>query len=164
MPTARVMIYGYESGLQHNTSCVQLDDLASSLQIALSQLLRSERSKPLLLIAHSLGGLLVKEALIRIGDLDSGPGLLGMIAGLLFFGAPNDGMNIESLVPMVGDQPNRFLLESLSAMNAQILGLQRRICPSLESYKLSFLLLLRDRIVTDSSPGRHTLHRGKRLY
>lgn len=126
MPTARVMIYGYKSGLQHKTSCVQLDDLASSLQIALSQLLRSERSKPLLLIGHSLGGLLVKEALIRIGDLDSGPGLLGMIAGLLFFGAPNDGMDIESLVPIVGDQPNRFLLESLSAMNAQILGLQRR--------------------------------------
>jgi hypothetical protein len=33
--------------------------------------------------------------------------------GALFFGTPNQGMNVESLVPMVGDQPNRYLLETL---------------------------------------------------
>ena len=33
--------------------------------------------------------------------------------GALFFGVPNQGMDISSLVPMVGDQPNRYFLESL---------------------------------------------------
>lgn len=124
IPTARVMIYGYKSGLQHSTGLVQLDDLAKPLQMAISQLL--EQRKPLLLIGHSLGGLLIKEALIQIGEAGFELGLLDSIPGILLFDAPNDGMEIESLVPMVNDQPNRFLLESLNALNSQILRLQRR--------------------------------------
>lgn len=38
--------------------------------------------------------------------------------GFLFFGVPNYGMAIESLVPMVRDQPNRSLLESLGRNSA----------------------------------------------
>lgn len=33
--------------------------------------------------------------------------------GLLFFGVPNRGMDIESLQAIVGDRPNRYLLESV---------------------------------------------------
>lgn len=36
------------------------------------------------------------------------------IAGLLFFGVPNQGMEIKSLVTMVGDNRTRFLLETLA--------------------------------------------------
>lgn len=129
-PTARVMIYGYESGLQHSTSLAQLEDLTSPLQIALSQLLRLGKRKPLLLIGHSLGGLLVKQALIRISEsqYEFGsdlPSLRDMILGILLFGTPNDGLDIESLIPMVNDQPNRFLLESLSPAS-QVLNQQRQ--------------------------------------
>jgi hypothetical protein len=125
MPTVRVMIYGYESGLQGSNSFAHLGDLASSLQIAVCRLLRSEK-KHLVLIGHSLGGLLIKEALIRIAESDSDSDLIGLIFGTLFFGVPNDGMDIESLIPMVNDQPNRFLLESLNSINPQILTLQKR--------------------------------------
>ena len=124
-PTARVMIYGYESGLERSTSFANLGDLASSLRIAIMRL-RSESKRRLVLIGHSLGGLLIKEALSQIVESDSGSGALDFVSGILFFGVPNDGMNIESLIPMVNDQPNRFLLESLNAMNSQILALQRR--------------------------------------
>lgn len=129
IPTARVMIYGYESGLQHSTSLVQLDDLADPLQDVVNQLLRSDQRKPLLLIGHSLGGLLVKQALIRIAEpgFRSDPvNLPHVIRGILLFGTPNDGLDIESLIPMVNDQPNRSLLESLSPMNSQVLKRQRR--------------------------------------
>ncbi|GAB1311953.1 P-loop containing nucleoside triphosphate hydrolase protein [Madurella fahalii] len=105
MPAARVMIYGYESGLQGSTSFANLDDLASTLQIAICRLLRSGRKRPLVLIGHSLD-------------------LVNLVSACLFFGVPNDGMDIKSLIPMVSDQPNRFLLESLAAMNSQILMLQ----------------------------------------
>lgn len=118
--TARIMIYGYESGLQSSNSFVQLDDLAKPLHMDLSRLLRSETSKPLLLIGHSLGGLLVKEALIQGGE-----DFIDMVVGTLLFGAPNDGMDIETLVPMVDNQPNRFLLESLNP-NSQILRHQKK--------------------------------------
>ena|ERR1700730_17248635 len=44
--------------------------------------------------------------------------------GALFFGVPSQGMDISSLVPMVGDQPNRHFLESLGK-ESEILQEQR---------------------------------------
>lgn len=38
---------------------------------------------------------------------------LKSIVGALFFGVPNKGMDITSLIPMAGEQPNRPLLESI---------------------------------------------------
>ena len=126
MPTARVMIYGYESGLQDSTSFAGLDDLAGSLRAALCHLLESGEQRRLILIGHSLGGLLIKEALIQMTESNSGLDQARRIVGALFFGVPNDGMDISSLIPMVNDQPNRALLESISAINSYVLRLQGR--------------------------------------
>lgn len=52
--------------------------------------------------------------------------LLQRVYGIAFFGVPHDGMDISSLIPMVGDSPNRFLLESINNINSQILNTQRR--------------------------------------
>lgn len=145
MPAVRVMIFGYESQLPHSMSHVQLDDLAGPLQIAISQILRSDKRKPHLLIGHSLGGLLVKQALIRIAEpgFENGlPNLLDMITGTLLFGTPNDGLDIESLVPIVNDQPNRFLLESLNCKTSQVLRRQRQeFSKVLERTKLQLFCL-----------------------
>ena len=46
--------------------------------------------------------------------------------GIVFFGVPHDGMDISSLVPMVGDGPNRFLVESIGHVSSQILSIQQR--------------------------------------
>lgn len=35
-------------------------------------------------------------------------------------------MDVSSLIPMVGNGPNRFLIESISRINSQILGIQLR--------------------------------------
>jgi hypothetical protein len=35
-------------------------------------------------------------------------------------------MDISSLIPMVGDGPNRFLIESIGRVNSQILSMQQR--------------------------------------
>ena len=125
--SARVMIYGYDTKLRGSKSFEDLDGLASSFQIALSELVeRSKEKRPILVIGHSLGGLVIKEALIRISESDHESALLGPIAGALFLGVPNDGMDIESLIPMVDDQPNRFLLEILNRINSQVLRIQKR--------------------------------------
>jgi hypothetical protein len=53
--------------------------------------------------------------------------IIRAIYGIVFFGTPHDGMDITSLIPMAGDSsPNRFLIESLSRDNSQILTIQRR--------------------------------------
>lgn len=118
MSMARVMIYGYESRLEGSSSFAHLGDLASSLKRAIYRL-RSEK-KRIVLIGHSLGGLLIKETVIQMAGVASDQ--LAHIVGAVFFEVPNDGMSIESLIPMVGDQPNRFLLESISSINPQVLN------------------------------------------
>jgi protein SERAC1 len=42
------------------------------------------------------------------------PDILDSIYGALFFGVPNQGMNVESLIPMVENQVNQGLLHSMS--------------------------------------------------
>jgi len=57
---------------------------------------------------------------------ESDPDLIPFIFGILFFGVPNNGMDIDSFKPLVKDQPNRFFLESLNSMNSEILRVQKR--------------------------------------
>lgn len=52
--------------------------------------------------------------------------LLQAVYGVAFFGVPHDGIDISSLIPIVGDRPNRFLLESISQVNSQVLSTQQR--------------------------------------
>ncbi len=154
MPTARVMIYGYESGLQDSTSFAGLDDLAGSLRLEIGRLLRSGEQS-LILVGHSLGGLLVKEALVQLAESNSEVDQIRRIIGALFFGVPNNGMDIASLIPMVNGQPNRFLLESLNMINSQVLRLQARSFASfLDRTALDMYLLLRDQTLANSSQGR----------
>lgn len=52
--------------------------------------------------------------------------LVRAIYGIVFFGVPHDGMDTTSLIPMVEDGPNRFLIESIERVNSQILSVQQR--------------------------------------
>lgn len=125
-PSARVILYGYNTTMVGSTSFADLEALASSLHSALTQLLRSSGQTPLALVAHSLGGLLVKEAMIKISESRWWPELLQQIVAILFFGVPHNGLNIESLIPMVDHQPNDHLLWSIDRINSQVLRFQER--------------------------------------
>ncbi|KAL2211269.1 hypothetical protein CC79DRAFT_194278 [Sarocladium strictum] len=114
-PTAgvvRVLTYGYESFVAESQCFQTLWDIGGKLQASIREIRPVNR--PLIFIAHSLGGLVVKEAIIRMsmGD-EKDKGDLKSIVGALFFGVPNKGMDITSLIPMAGEQPNRPLLESI---------------------------------------------------
>lgn len=50
---------------------------------------------------------------------------LKCICGILFFGVPNQGMAVTKLVPMVNNQPNRMLIESLRQESEVLLDLSR---------------------------------------
>ncbi|KAH7012721.1 uncharacterized protein B0I36DRAFT_256250 [Microdochium trichocladiopsis] len=126
-PIARVMTYGYNSSIPQSNSMQNLEDLAASFHSSLLAL-AGTYIKPILVIAHSLGGLIIKQALISLSRSESRDDqlLLGAVYGVVFFGVPHDGVDISSLIPMVGDQPNRFLVESIGHINSQILSTQRR--------------------------------------
>jgi hypothetical protein len=59
--------------------------------------------------------------------------------GALFFGVPNQGMDISSLIPMVGDQPNRYLLESLGP-ESDVLQQQRATFPEVFDFRDSEII------------------------
>ncbi|KAJ1323029.1 FxSxx-COOH system tetratricopeptide repeat protein [Microdochium nivale] len=126
-PIARIMTYGYNSSIPQSNSMQNLEDLAASFHSSLLAL-AGTYIKPILVIAHSLGGLIIKQALISLSRSESRDDqlLLRAVYGVVFFGVPHDGMDISSLIPMVGDQPNRFLIESIGHINSQILSTQRR--------------------------------------
>jgi len=54
--------------------------------------------------------------------------------GALFFGVPNQGMDISSLVPMVNNQPNRHFLESFRR-ESDLLRKQSRAFPKAFPFK-----------------------------
>jgi hypothetical protein len=57
------MIYGYNSRIYRSTSVQGLEPLASSLKVCVEGMLDSSSNpaKPIIFIAHSLGGLVLKE-------------------------------------------------------------------------------------------------------
>lgn len=127
-PLARVLVYGYESRVAESDSIQNLEDLATSFRTQLLQIARPSPSRPIIFIAHSLGGLIVKQTLISLpkSTNEDDQSLLRRVYGIVFFGVPHDGMDISSLIPMVGDGPNRSLVDSLDRVNSQILTVQQR--------------------------------------
>jgi protein SERAC1 len=76
---------------------------------------------------------------------------LEAIYGILFFGVPSQGMNIESLIAMVGDQPNRYLLESLGK-ESDLLQEQRLHFPEAFPFRDSEIICFYE---TMKSPTAH---------
>ncbi|KAK0744092.1 hypothetical protein B0T18DRAFT_196285 [Schizothecium vesticola] len=127
-PLARVMTHGYESAVARSKNIQNLEDLATSFHHSLLALVSGITVKPIILVAHSLGGLIVKQAIITLSKSkrEDDLRLIQAIYGIVFFGVPHNGMDISSLLPIVGDRPNRFLIESISRINSQILSIQQR--------------------------------------
>lgn len=131
LPGAQIIIYGYDTQLHGSTSFQDLESLASSFrasitaQRTLGSIDAKPRTVPLVFIAHSLGGLLVKEAIIQMKGDKKHEDLLESIYGALFFGVPSEGMEITSLIPMVADQRNQLLLLSLGT-ESELLRKQTR--------------------------------------
>ena len=123
IPSARILTYGYDTRLAESNSFQSLEDVASTFRASLRIALNSRPpDRPLVFIAHSLGGLVLKQALIQMasGD-DIDKGLFQSTYGILFFGVPNQGMDISSLLAMVDDNPNLPFLTMLSK-DSGILG------------------------------------------
>lgn len=60
-PIARVMIYGYESTVAGSKSMQNLEDFATNFNASLQALANATTIRPIILIGHSLGGLIIKQ-------------------------------------------------------------------------------------------------------
>lgn len=68
-PMARIMIYGHESTVADSNSFQGLDDIALAFRDALLPLTSTFVIRPIILMGHSLGGLIAKQVCVLIGIL-----------------------------------------------------------------------------------------------
>ncbi|KAL2136013.1 hypothetical protein VTI74DRAFT_5900 [Chaetomium olivicolor] len=122
VPDSRVLTFGYDTQLRHRVvgpvSENDISDYAWNLLCCLEAQRRhlNEKCRPILFVAHSLGGIVVKEALRRSRACESSKAHIHAVfeatVGILFFGTPHRG----------ADPRGRFL--RVLSVSAQALGIR----------------------------------------
>ena len=89
-------------------------------------------TRPIIFLAHSLGGLVLKQALIQMEDSSNATDKANFQStyGILFFGVPNQGMDVRSLRLMAGEQVNLPFLLTLGKESQLLRDLHRKFCSS----------------------------------
>ena len=98
IPTARIMTFGYDSAVAFSKSVARIEDkaleLLNHLSAKRSPAAPGGPSKPIVFICHSLGGIVVKKALILAHERDSNPDykdILDNTRAIAFIGVPHQG-------------------------------------------------------------------------
>lgn len=116
LPGIRFLLYGYDTALYGSTSFQNIPNLAASLVQTMKTIAGDASSaRPFLFLAHSLGGVVLKQALVHLaGGDDRGRAMLANVKGAILFGVPSQGMDMRDIIEMLGDQPNCDLVTQLS--------------------------------------------------
>jgi hypothetical protein len=122
IPTFKQIIYGYDTPLTDKRSFQIVEDLALSLIKSLRFVGKtSPTAKPLIFFAHSLGGIILKQAIVILaGSSGAEKLILQRIRGIFFFGCPHLGMEMSHLLAIVQGQPNEALVRDLSRENSYL--------------------------------------------
>lgn len=110
---ARVLIYGYDSQLNgvHAAKSIILDFSKTFIQSLMDiRYHASCRDRPLILIGHSFGGLIIKQA---IASLSPKVRSCLPIRTVLFFGVPHNGLEVTALETLVKGFPTHSLISDL---------------------------------------------------
>lgn len=123
LPMVRFILYGYDTVLRPSNSFQTIPDLANSLINTLkAEGWTSPTSKPLMFLAHSLGGVLLKQTLLMLaGSGQKDMFIANLVRGAIFFGVPSHGMAMNDIFAMLGDQPNKDALVTEISRNSDYL-------------------------------------------
>ena len=118
-PNFRVWTYGYGAPLRNQLPREDVYEFAQEF-ISRFRRMRSvfggvEQKSPIVVLAHSLGGLLFKEIMIKLSQSSHSIDQINVNCtyGALFFGVPSAGMDVEAIAEMVGHLPARTTLNDL---------------------------------------------------
>ncbi|KAI1760241.1 hypothetical protein GGR53DRAFT_526336 [Hypoxylon sp. FL1150] len=172
----RILTFGYDTHIRHSVSRPpsqnRLIDHGGDFLCALEDCRRSDPSRPLLFVAHSLGGLLVKETLRQSKSYeqeqpDRAHVYLSTV-GIMFFGTPHAGSDplngvhhslirlIKALGWRVNDQVVQTLMpnsERLVMLNEEFIRMIRARGWQIHSFQEEFAQagLFGKKVVEDSS-------------
>lgn len=97
LPRARIQLFSYNSnvGIQSSSAGVreQVENLLRNLLLERE----NQNARPIIFIAHSLGGIIVKEALVQAKLRDKYISLYNSTYGIAFFGTPHRGCPLAGI-------------------------------------------------------------------
>ncbi|KAF4452601.1 P-loop containing nucleoside triphosphate hydrolase [Fusarium austroafricanum] len=93
IPTARVLLFGYNANVAFQTSTAGVRQQAENLLNRLKGKRRDAMKRPIIFICHSLGGLVVKRALVMSKATNTYSSIKDATYGIAFFGTPHRGGN-----------------------------------------------------------------------
>jgi len=125
LPNVRAVLFGYDTTLINSNSFQTIGDLALSFIDNLKASgFASLGIKPLIFLAHSLGGIVFKEALVALANGgDREQQILRHVVGGVLFGVPSRGMQTQALMTMVRGQPNEGLVRNLTTASEYLRSL-----------------------------------------
>ncbi|KAJ8130023.1 hypothetical protein O1611_g3608 [Lasiodiplodia mahajangana] len=133
LPGCRVMTLGYDASAK-NISVASFRDTAHSLL----QLLRDMREDPIyanipiVFVGHSLGGIIIKQAILLARNQDNLAYVAKCIKGVVFFGTPHLGLNTA--------QWNLLVMRIVNIGATVASGFKRSLLKNLQTQHLEGLL------------------------
>ncbi|KAI1871350.1 uncharacterized protein JN550_004795 [Neoarthrinium moseri] len=113
----RTVIYGYDTRLNDSNSFQNIPDLAKQLISHLQAYgWALPSARPIAFLAHSLGGIVLKQALVQLADSsdEEYKSLMRILHGVVFFGVPNLGMQQEHFRTIAQNNANAALVDDLA--------------------------------------------------
>ncbi|KAI0121807.1 hypothetical protein F4814DRAFT_406604 [Daldinia grandis] len=93
VPNARILLFGYNANVAFQTAAAGVREQAENLLNQLEAARATYNDRPLMFICHSLGGIIVKRALVH-SSVDRTYEMIGKSTfGIAFFGTPHKGGN-----------------------------------------------------------------------
>ncbi|KAI9787480.1 MAG: hypothetical protein M1839_000009 [Geoglossum umbratile] len=146
VPGARVMNFGYNATAAFGNSIADFEDHARSLLTSLDDARQraNEKRRPLIFVAHSLGGIIVKQALLLAKADHKYECISTHTIGIVFLGTPHRGSDIAAygnalakIATLVTNKPKPSLIESLKENSAELLKLESEFKSELSKYMVA---------------------------
>ena len=104
IPGARIFTYGYPAKAIFSSSKAMVPDFASWLLVSLNRVRMGKERRPIIFIAHSLGGIVLKQALLSAKEDLEYSDMFQSTKAALFFATPHRGSRgSPELVIFLGD-------------------------------------------------------------
>ncbi|CCA76563.1 hypothetical protein PIIN_10556 [Serendipita indica DSM 11827] len=149
IPRARILTYGYDADTRSSefTSTNTIQRHAMGFMQAVERARKGVERRPIIFLAHSLGGIILKQALVLCQIQPEGRPLRGILTSthaVLFFGTPHSG---SEGVPFL--QVLNQLLSVYMQTNNRVLQHLRENSEALENIQATF---------TQASAGLHIVY------
>lgn len=156
---ARILVYGYDADVTSFTDGVSKDKIHNHAEhlvaeLAANRRIRRASDRPIIFIAHSLGGLVVKRALIYSSEIRGTKtehlrGIFVSTYGILFLGTPHKGSDLakwgsrlericSAVMPKKVVDTNNSLVDALKENNETLQNIDRQFIQIMSKFHIFF--------------------------